>query len=385
MVRFTPRLQFMPWRGKIDGIMRLIHSKRRFYSSVAPARRHRSAFTLLELLVVIAVIGILIALLLPAVQSAREAARMIECKNHLKQIGLAWMHHHTVHNFFPTGGWGSNWAGDPDQGFDKRQPGGWAYNILPFIEEERIHDLGKGMTYGATPDKKNVLAEAAQSAAPLFLCPSRRPQAAPFVFTLQSGGYANIRLTNVPAVSRGDYCANAGDQMFNTKLATPQSVVEMSDNKFQFDRTDDPNLRGYSTGISYYQSNVSTRKITGGTTHKYMAGEKFLYSDKYLTGDTDGDNHWLWTGWDDDLYRTAGIFYMTSPKPGETVPSPIPPQRDMPSTAADATTKQYAADMWGSAHPAVFNMLFCDGSVHSIAYEIDLLVHRWQHNRAAGN
>jgi prepilin-type processing-associated H-X9-DG protein len=76
---------------------------------------------------------------------------------------------------------------------------------------------------------------------------------------------------------------------------------------------------------------------------------------------------------------------MTNPKPGETVPSPIPPQRDMPSTAADPTTKQYAADMWGSAHPAVFNMLFCDGSVHSIAYEIDLLVHRWQHNRAAGN
>jgi prepilin-type N-terminal cleavage/methylation domain-containing protein/prepilin-type processing-associated H-X9-DG protein len=385
MVRFAPRLQFMRSRGKIDCIMRHIHSKRRLSLRVARTPRYRAAFTLLELLVVIAVIGILIALLLPAVQSAREAARMLECKNHLKQIGLAWMHHHTVHNSFPTGGWGSNWTGDPDQGFDKRQPGGWAYNILPFIEEERIHDLGKGLTYGATPDKKNVLAEAAQSAAPLFLCPSRRPQAAPFVFTLQSGSYANIRLNSVPTVSRGDYCANAGDQMFNGKLATPQTVTQDNDNKFQFDRTDDPNLRGYSTGISYYQSNVPIRKITGGTTHKYMAGEKFLYSDKYLTGDTDGDNHWLWTGWDDDLYRTAGIYYMTNPKPGETVPSPIPPQRDMPSTAADPTTKQYAADMWGSAHPAVFNMLFCDGSVHSIAYEIDLLVHRWQHNRAAGN
>src|SRR3954465_6606869 len=80
------------------------------------SERKRKAFTLVELLVVIAVIGILIAMLLPAVQSAREAGRMVRCKNHLKQIGLGWLHHHSVQNFFPTGGWGSNWAGDPDQG-----------------------------------------------------------------------------------------------------------------------------------------------------------------------------------------------------------------------------------------------------------------------------
>src|SRR5437868_13999372 len=108
----------------------------------------RVAMTLVELLVVIAVIGILIALLLPAVQSAREAARMIECKNHLKQIGVAWQHHYSCHKFFPTGGWGPAWAGDPNQGFDKRQPGGWAYNMLPFIEEGSIHDIGKQSQYG---------------------------------------------------------------------------------------------------------------------------------------------------------------------------------------------------------------------------------------------
>jgi len=366
--------------------MRAVNQKCRCFSFMATsgARRH-SAFTLIELLVVIAVIAILLALLLPAVQSAREAARIAECKNHLKQIGLAWLHHHSVQNFFPTGGWGSNWTGDPDRGFDKRQPGGWAYNSLPFLEEDRIHDLGRGMAYGGIPDKKIVLADAAQSAVSVFLCPSRRAQTTLFTFTLQSTSYANINLHTVPTVWRGDYCANAGDQMWNTDLATPQNVVQLNDSKFQFDRTDDPALRGYSTGVSYYQSMVPIRKIIGGTSHKYLVGEKFLYSDKYFTGDVQGDNNWLWTGWDNDLYRTAGVNYLGSPGPTDLTPSPIPPQRDMPSSIADPTTKHYEADMWGSPHVAAFNMAFCDGSVHSMAYDIDLLLHRRQHNRASGN
>jgi hypothetical protein len=329
------------------------------------------------------VIGILIALLLPAVQSAREAARIVECKNHLKQIGLGWLHHHSVHNFFPTGGWGSNWAGDPDRGFDKRQPGGWAYNTLPFLEEERIHDLGKGMVYGGTRDKKDVLADAAQLATSVFLCPSRRTQTAPFIFTLQAASYANINLGSVSTVWRGDYCANAGDQMWHPELATPKSTNQ-DDATFPFDRTDDPKLRGYSTGVSYYQSTVAIREVTGGTSHKYMVGEKFLFSDKYFTGDDQGDNHWLWTGWDSDLYRTAGIDYLVNPTPSASTPSSIPPQCDMLSSAADPTTNRYESDMWGSPHVAAFNMVFCDGSVRSIAYEIDLLVHRWQHNRNSG-
>jgi len=362
--------------------MRFVTTKCRLRLTANTRSSVRSGFTLVELLVVIAVMGILVALLLPAVQSARESARMIQCKNHLKQIGLAWLQHHNTQNFFPTGGWGSNWTGDPDRGFDKRQPGGWAYNTLPFLEEESVHDLGQRMVYGGTPDKKDVLAQATQSVATLFLCPSRRPQTAPFIFTRQAAILANINLRTTSNVWRGDYSANAGDQMWNEELASPTTVTQLDDSQFKFDRTDNPKLRGYSTGVSYYQSTISIRQITGGTSHKYMVGEKFLFIEKYLTGDNQGDNDWLWTGWDNDLYRTAGINYLTAvapPKP--SMPSPIPPQRDMPSSAADPTTKQYEANMWGSSHAAGFNMVFCDGAVHTLEYGIDLLIHRWNHNR----
>ena len=100
-------------------------------------------FTLVELLVVITIIGILIALLLPAVQAAREAARMLQCQNNLKQISLAALDHEHINGWFPTGGWGYNWVGDPNRGFGRDQPGGFFYNCLPYMEQQALHDLAQ--------------------------------------------------------------------------------------------------------------------------------------------------------------------------------------------------------------------------------------------------
>jgi type II secretory pathway pseudopilin PulG len=85
--------------------------------------------------VVIAIIGVLIALLLPAVQKVRETANRVKCANNLKQISLAIQNHQTTWNRLPADGWGWMWLGDPDRGNDRHQPGGWIYNILPFLEQ----------------------------------------------------------------------------------------------------------------------------------------------------------------------------------------------------------------------------------------------------------
>lgn len=143
-------------------LMPLTTSATQFRTNLLNRRR---AFTLVEVLVAIGIVGILIALLLPAVQSARESSRRTSCANNVRQLAVAFNLHEQAQHFFPTGGWGADWVGDPDRGFDDKQPGGWIYNILPFIEESSLRALGKGLPDSA---KRTAAAQMLQIPIPIL-------------------------------------------------------------------------------------------------------------------------------------------------------------------------------------------------------------------------
>ena len=145
-------------------------------------RRDRLAFTLVELLVVIAVIGILVALLLPAVQAAREAARRTQCVNNLKQIGLGLHNYHTTFNVFPPTTTGAEaHGGQCGSGFYS-----WLALLLPFVEQSTLHDaidfrrpmmdtcsqMSSSDYQALTISAAHPNARAAATIVPLFLCPS---------------------------------------------------------------------------------------------------------------------------------------------------------------------------------------------------------------------
>jgi prepilin-type N-terminal cleavage/methylation domain-containing protein len=313
---------------------------------------NRGGFTLVELLVVIAIIGILIALLLPAIQAAREAARRSQCRNNLKQIGLACQGHIDRVKHFPTGGWGFWWVGDPDRGYGKNQPGGWVYNILPDMELGSLHDMGKGTLVA---NKRKMATFTARTPILVFDCTSRRSPG------LYPKGIAGTFIAfnaedNDPAdnvLARSDYAACCGSQEFNEDPEFTIAEGPTSYNAamtFPWPNSDNPSSPKYQDGVIYQRSAIRMIDIRRGTTHTILAGEKYVNKSAYYTGMDIGDNESMYTGQNNDNYRVT--FF--------------PPCGDQRGEINTQDAKRF-----GSAHATACHFVLCDGAVHSISYEVD--------------
>jgi prepilin-type N-terminal cleavage/methylation domain-containing protein len=326
-------------------------------------------FTLVELLVVITIIGILIALLLPAVQAAREAARRVQCSNNLKQIGLAMLQHEERNGFFPGSGWGWYWIGDPDRGFGKEQPGGWVYQVLPYLEQQPLFDLGSdGRPDALTPKQTAGAMQCERTPLSVMNCPTRRQS---IVFATGYFGVAGFKARNADlamVVARTDYNANAGDQFYGWITWGPDTLAQgaawTKSNSW-------PDTKD-CTGISYLRSQVTMAWISDGTSNTYMVGEKYLNPDSYYNGNDWADNESMYAGMDNDTHRTT---YCPVPLPANYVPDHTPMQD---------TSGLMDIVRFGSAHAISFNMCLCDGSVRSIGYTIDPETHRRLGNRQDG-
>jgi prepilin-type N-terminal cleavage/methylation domain-containing protein len=304
--------------------------------------RKRRGFTLVELLVVIAIIAMLVTLLLPAVQSAREAARRTQCLNNIRQVILAMNNHVSAHGVFPSGGdtpWPviANYVENGHPYGPDRQGLSWAFQILPFMEELSVHSI----TDQAQMDAISI---------PMYHCPSRRQA----VYRQDTN---TVLMDYASATPRG-VRKNGAEIAFGDEFSYWRGNIWTVPRNQQYYgiivRTDwDKNTRE-STGST---RPISPGKVEDGLSKTLLIGEKRLRPSRYLTGDWMDDRGWT-DGWDPDTSRSTNF----------------PFGRDTDQNQGPHMADRPFGFHFGSAHQSGMQAGYGDGSGHVISYDIDPVV-----------
>ncbi len=296
-------------------------------------KRSHTGFTLVELLVVIAIIGILISLLLPAVQAAREAARRMTCSDHQRQIALAMHNHHVAHGALPMG----TSSAAPYWGH-----GSWQVPVLSYIELEALRDQYYGYDDPDGPIYYSAvnLAGASGTKVPLFLCPSDR---------INENGWPDNSSTP-PSTTYHNYVVNFG----NTGIDESANWQVANYNGLEFQGA--PFTAGHPQPLE---------QIRDGTSNTMMLSEIIQGMGHDLRGCT-------WWG--------TGSGFETSLRPNDTAPdlswsSFAWCNPDPPNPPCDLRHGPYVFGA-RSRHPGGVNVVFCDGSGRFIPDSISTTV--WQ-------
>ncbi|APZ94220.1 DUF1559 domain-containing protein [Fuerstiella marisgermanici] len=312
------------------------------------ARKLRPGFTLIELLVVIAIIAILIALLLPAVQQAREAARRTQCKNNLKQIGLALHNYHDIYNTFPPGYTARNVTASDPVTAETGQGYAWSFAILPQLE---LGNLSAAIDTNNNAVELNNLAIAATSTLSAFLCPS---DSAPLQFDVVDGTGATISLpsSNYPGIlGYGSVTMNAGS----------------------------------GTGVFFRNSSIRLRDITDGTSNTICVGER-KHEHKFKTGMPAVAANSTWYAAIPGVTRPGGMSGMMASMTegsGSMILGHVGQTMGMMQMHSNPNQTNHIVH-FSSQHVGGVQFVLCDGSVHFLSENVDYDTFRHLGERADG-
>ena len=294
----------------------------------------RIGFTLVELLVVIAIIGILIAILLPAVQAAREAARRLQCSNHLKQIGLAIHNYHTAFGSFPPGNIIKTAGVCPGQSpVQTEDASNWLISILPFMDQKPLFEMYDFEAFNEGVPNKQVR----ETYVSEYACPS---DAATDELMIPASGPAAAGFMAAPYMP-GSYRAVSGRS--NGRRYLDSGKIS---NYPRF-------WRGaiHMTGALGFTTE-SFKHVKDGTSNTLMAGES--------TTKTNRGYRTFWA-------YSFGYFSLSA-----ATAQPRTLLGDYDECIDGSSRKDPCERGWGSYHSGVLNFLLCDGSVRSISTQIDM-------------